>query len=58
MNAFAVYQWALKQGYASGKCQSGDSVGGNLALATAGTRQGSRASQPAAADVGVLLGWI
>ncbi len=32
---FAVYQWALKQGYAPGKVAlSGDSSGGNLALAT------------------------
>jgi acetyl esterase/lipase len=34
-DAFAVYQWALKQGYASGKVAlSGDSSGGNLTLAT------------------------
>jgi acetyl esterase/lipase len=34
-DAFAVYQWALKQGYAPGKVAlSGDSSGGNLALAT------------------------
>jgi epsilon-lactone hydrolase len=35
-DAFSVYQWALKQGYAAGKVAlSGDSSGGNLALATA-----------------------
>jgi epsilon-lactone hydrolase len=35
-DAFAVYQWALKRGYASGKVALyGDSSGGNLALATA-----------------------
>ncbi len=34
-DAFAVYQWALKQGYAPGKVALiGDSSGGNLALAT------------------------
>ena len=34
-DAFAVYQWALKQGYAPGKIALiGDSSGGNLALAT------------------------
>jgi epsilon-lactone hydrolase len=35
-DAFGVYQWALKQGYAAEKIVlSGDSAGGNLALATA-----------------------
>ena len=35
-DAFAVYRWALKQGYAPEKIAlSGDSAGGNLALATA-----------------------
>ncbi len=35
-DAFDVYQWALKQGYAADKIAlSGDSAGGNLALATA-----------------------
>jgi epsilon-lactone hydrolase len=35
-DAFAVYQWSLKQGYAADKIAlSGDSAGGNLALATA-----------------------
>jgi len=35
-DAFAVYQWALKQGYAADRIAlSGDSAGGNLALATA-----------------------
>jgi acetyl esterase/lipase len=34
-DAFGVYEWALKQGYAAGKIAlSGDSAGGNLALAT------------------------
>lgn len=34
-DAFAVYQWALKQGYAADKIAlGGDSAGGNLALAT------------------------
>jgi len=35
-DAFGVYQWALKQGHAADKIVlSGDSAGGNLALATA-----------------------
>jgi acetyl esterase/lipase len=35
-DAFSVYQWALKQGYAADRIAlSGDSAGGNLALATA-----------------------
>jgi monoterpene epsilon-lactone hydrolase len=35
-DAFGVYQWALKQGYAADRIVlSGDSAGGNLALATA-----------------------
>jgi acetyl esterase/lipase len=35
-DAFAIYQWALGHGYASHKIAlSGDSAGGNLALATA-----------------------
>jgi epsilon-lactone hydrolase len=35
-DAFAVYQWVVKQGYAPGKIALiGDSAGGNLALATA-----------------------
>ncbi len=35
-DAFAVYQWALKKGYApESVALSGDSAGGNLALATA-----------------------
>src|ERR1700692_3502745 len=35
-DAFAVYQWALSQGYTPERVAlSGDSVGGNLALATA-----------------------
>lgn len=35
-DAFGVYEWALKQGYAAEKIAlSGDSAGGNLALATA-----------------------
>ena len=35
-DAFGVYQWALKQGYAADKIAlGGDSAGGNLALATA-----------------------
>ncbi|HUC17896.1 MAG TPA: alpha/beta hydrolase [Acetobacteraceae bacterium] len=34
-DAFGVYQWALKQGYAADRIAiSGDSAGGNLALAT------------------------
>src|ERR1700722_19585386 len=34
-DAFGVYRWALKQGYAADKIAlSGDSAGGNLALAT------------------------
>jgi epsilon-lactone hydrolase len=34
-DAFGVYQWALKQGYAADRMAlSGDSAGGNLALAT------------------------
>src|ERR1700722_10422032 len=35
-DAFGVYQWALKQGFAADRIAlSGDSAGGNLALATA-----------------------
>jgi epsilon-lactone hydrolase len=35
-DAFAVYQWALEQGYApSAICLSGDSAGGNLTVSTA-----------------------
>jgi acetyl esterase/lipase len=35
-DAFAVYEWALRKGYAPAKLAlSGDSAGGNLALATA-----------------------
>src|SRR5260370_12495989 len=46
-DAFAVYQWALKQGYASDKVAlSGDSVGGNLALATAIPPQEPRLPPP------------
>jgi monoterpene epsilon-lactone hydrolase len=48
-DAFAVYQWALKQGYASGKVAlSGDSVGGNLALATAIRAKEAGLPQPGA----------
>jgi acetyl esterase/lipase len=48
-DAFAVYQWALKQGYASGKVAlSGDSVGGNLALTTAIRAKEAGLPQPAA----------
>jgi len=48
-DAFAVYRWALKQGYASGKVAlSGDSVGGNLALATAVRAKEAGLPQPAA----------
>jgi len=48
-DAFAVYQWALKQGYASGKVAlSGDSVGGNLALATAVRAKEAGLPRPAA----------
>jgi len=42
-------QWALKQGYASGKVAlSGDSVGGNLALATAVRAKEAGLPQPGA----------
>src|ERR1700730_15567130 len=48
-DAFAVYQWALKRGYASGKVAlSGDSVGGNLALATAVRAKEAGLPQPGA----------
>jgi acetyl esterase/lipase len=48
-DAFAVYEWALKQGYASGKVAlSGDSVGGNLALATAVRAKAAGLPRPAA----------
>jgi monoterpene epsilon-lactone hydrolase len=48
-DAFAVYQWALKQGYASDKVAlSGDSVGGNLALATAVRAKEAGLPQPGA----------
>ena len=48
-DAFAVYQWALKQGYASGKVAlSADSAGGNLALATAVRAKEAGLPQPGA----------
>jgi epsilon-lactone hydrolase len=48
-DAFAVYQWALKQGYASGKVAlGGDSVGGNLPLATAVRAKEAGLPQPGA----------
>jgi epsilon-lactone hydrolase len=48
-DAFAVYQWALKQGYASGKVAlNGDSSGGNLALATAVRAKEAGLPQPSA----------
>jgi len=44
-----VYQWALKQSYAPGKVAlSGDSVGGNLALATAVRAKEAGLPRPAA----------
>jgi acetyl esterase/lipase len=44
-----VYQWALKQGYASGKVAlSADSAGGNLALATAVRAKEAGLPQPGA----------
>ena len=57
-DAFAAYQWALKQGYASGKVAlSGDSVGGNLALATAVRAKEAGLPRPAALTL-ASLGWI
>ncbi len=48
-DAFAVYQWALKQGYAPGKVAlNGDSSGGNLALATAVRAKDAGLPRPAA----------
>ena len=48
-DAFGVYQWALNQGYAPGKMAlSGDSAGGNLALATAVRAKDTGLSQPSA----------
>jgi acetyl esterase/lipase len=48
-DAFAVYQWALKQGYAPGKVAlDGDSSGGNLALATAVRARDAGLPRPAA----------
>jgi epsilon-lactone hydrolase len=48
-DAFAVYQWALKQGYASSKVALyGDSSGGNLALATAVRAKEAGRPQPGA----------
>lgn len=48
-DAFGVYQWALKQGYAPDKIAlAGDSAGGNLALATAVRARDARLPRPAA----------
>ena len=48
-DAFAVYQWALKRGYAPGKVVlNGDSSGGNLALATAVRAKDAGLPRPAA----------
>src|ERR1700732_2951168 len=56
-DAFAVYQWALKHGYASGKVALyGDSSGGNLALATAVRARDGGAPRPAA--VALMSPWL
>jgi epsilon-lactone hydrolase len=48
-DAFGVYQWALKQGYAAHKIAlSGDSAGGNLALATVVRARGAGLPLPKA----------
>src|SRR5258708_24627527 len=56
-DAFAVYQWALKQRYAPGKVAlDGDSSGGNLALATAVRARDAGLPQPAA--VTLMSPWL
>ena len=56
-DAFAVYQWALKQGYAPGKVAlDGDSSGGNLALATAVRARDAGLPRPAA--VTLMSPWL
>jgi monoterpene epsilon-lactone hydrolase len=55
-DAFAVYQWALKQGYASGKVAlSGDSGGRQSGSRHGRACQESRASAACCAGVGVSL---
>ena len=56
-DAFAVYQWALKQGYAPSKVAlNGDSSGGNLALATAVRAKDAGLPRPAA--VTLMSPWL
>ena len=56
-DAFAVYQWALKQGYAPSKVAlNGDSSGGNLALATAVRVKDAGLPRPAA--VTLMSPWL
>ena len=56
-DAFAVYQWALNQGYAPAKLAlSGDSAGGNLALATA--VRAKEAGLPLPAALVLLSPWL
>lgn len=57
VDAFDVYQWALKQGYAPGKVAlNGDSSGGNLALATAVRARDAGLAGPAA--VTLMSPWL
>jgi acetyl esterase/lipase len=56
-DAFAVYRWAIEQGYAPDKVAlCGDSAGGNLALATA--VRARDAGLPAAAALALLSPWL
>jgi acetyl esterase/lipase len=56
-DAFGVYQWALKQGYAANKIAlSGDSAGGNLALATAVRARDAGLPRPSA--IALFSPWL
>jgi acetyl esterase/lipase len=56
-DAFGIYQWALSQGYAPGKVAlSGDSAGGNLALATA--LRARDAGLPLPAALALMSPWL
>ncbi len=56
-DAFAVYRWALDQGYAPGRIAlSGDSAGGNLAIATAVRARDAGLPTPAA--LAVMSPWL
>jgi monoterpene epsilon-lactone hydrolase len=56
-DAFEVYEWALKQGYAADRIAlSGDSAGGNLALATVVRARDTGLPQPTA--VALFSPWL